>query len=321
MTNFQNQPPTASELKAKYQTKQLLTFSGHLAEKGVERPYSEENKTAYYLNWIGILLACTFRVAAGFSCIFYFIKGVFGFTGDAAVYLAASITITMLLGLEYRQVANATLFLETWFFRAKFLKPRLMMYLFLSSITVLLGVLGVDDAVNAISPSVARNAPTLLDEKATTAHYADRVKKAEADARDYKNSSSWGGKLDTKDRRRYNDLLLEAKAQRDSLTAAIAAVKIENRKREDAAEKEYRTLVKAKGDADNSNVFFLTVFLFVTEFLFLFCFFHKEKYEYLVTQEKILTGEISRRTPYPTQPPHQNQPHQNGQKNHYQVPN
>lgn len=288
-------------LKSTHRQKELFSFSGKLARKGEPKRYSVEKRPAYYMNFFAIIGGNLFRVCAGCMAVFYLLKGVFALLGDFAGPLAGVITFVGLVLLESRQWHNATGMLERWFFQGELSRGHMGTAIFFSVLTLGLGIWGLPYTVAELSPGAATYAAKQIDPEAATLHLQKLVQDAERDAKDFRKSASWKGKLDPRNQGIYAGMLETAKTYRDSLTAAKREIVQKNREYERKAEAATMAAGAEKTARDKSYLFSLICLLIATELLFWLGFYHKERYEFFCTKEYEALGEI-KRTAAPTLP-------------------
>lgn len=280
--NFNPTSISEEELKAQFAQKSLFSFSGYLARKGSDKSYTEEKKKAYWFNWMGFLLGNLLRISAGFMTLFLFLKGVFGIGGSFAGTIAAVITFSVLAGLEYRQINNATQLFERWFFKGVLSRSNVGFALLFSGATLCLALWGIGDTVKALSSNVA---PFKFSEVDVNPTLVDDINKQEKEAADFKKSRSWKGKLDPKDGRTHAKMVVKAQSMRDTLRAEIAMAKL-------SAKSAYELQLSQKSKKDGDNTFYAILLILLSEFIFWFCFYHKEHYEFLAYHEARLAGKI-----------------------------
>jgi len=274
-------------LKAQFAKKSLFSFNGYLARKGASKSYTQEKQSAYYFNILGFLSGNLFRIFAAFMAVFLFLKGIFAIAGDMAAMIAGVITFIGLASLEYRQVNNATHLFERWFFKDVLSRSHIAMAVIFSTLTLFLSLFGVGETVRYLSEKID---PLQFDESRVNPTLLADVQKADIDAAEYYKARSWRGKLDGKDARKYNELKDKATALRDQYRAEVATAKTK-------AEADHANATERKEKKDGDNTFYCIIFLIVTEFLFWYCFYHKERYEFLAYQEARLSKQIISPTP------------------------
>lgn len=284
--NSQQQPLTEAELKAKFKTRELFSFAGHLARKASPKSYMAKKKPTYFLNIIGFFSGSLLRILAGFMAVSVFLTGIF-FGSELA---GVGLSLVLLVALEYLQIRNATELFETWFAESRVVMSCVVYGLIFSGATALLAFSGVDDTIKFVSEKVS---PFHFDEASVNPTLRADIDKADADAKEFFTARSWKGKLDTKDAKRYAALKDEANALRRQYREEVGSAKI-------AAQSEHSSLVAGKNTKDADNRFYLTLLILLTELLFWMAFYHKERYEFLAAKELELTGQMPSTPPTET---------------------
>ena len=297
MENYQNsQGFDEKSLKSTHRQKELFSFSGKLARKGEPQRYSVEKRPAYYMNFFAIIGGNLFRVCAGCMAVYFLLKGVFALLGDFAAPVAGIITFVGLVLLESRQWHNATGMLERWFFQGDLSRGHLFTAVFFSVVTLALGIWGLPYSVAELSPGAATYAAKQIDPEAATLHLKKMVEDAERDAKDFRKSASWKGKLDPRNQGIYAGMLETAKSYRDSLAAEKRQIQQQNKLLERKAENATLAAGAEKTARDKSYLFSLVFLLIATEILFWLGFYHKERYEFFCRKEYEALGEIKPQT-------------------------
>jgi hypothetical protein len=283
----QNGQISEEELKAMFRPRELFSFAGHLARKGEPKSYLVQKKPTYLLNIVGFLSASLLRILAGFMAVSTFLTGVF-FGSELAGGVAAA---ALLLALEYLQVRNATELYETWFYKSKILRARVVYCLLFSGVTASLAFMGVDDTVKVISETVS---PFQFDEAAVNPVLRADIDRADADAAEFYKARSWRGKLDGRDTKRYQSLKDEANALRKQYREEVSTARLN-------AKGAYDNEVAGKNQDDADTYFYLLLLIGLTELLFPLAVYHKERYEFLAAKELEIMGKINHST---IPPPH-----------------
>jgi hypothetical protein len=281
MLNASNPQPVLSEqeLKAKFATRNLFSFTGYLARKGAPKSYTEKKKPTYRLNILGFFSGSLLRILAAFMAVSGFLAAIFFGSALAGAFFA----VVLLVALEFLQLRNATELFETWFAESRVVMSCVVYGLIFSATTATLAFMGVDDTIKFVSEKVS---PFEFDEHAVSPTLLTDITKAEADAQEFYKARSWKGKLDPKDGKQYNKLKAHATELRTQYRNEVATART-------AAKSSYDkdTANKEQNNADNR--FYLTLFIAFSELLFWLAFYHKERYEFLALNEAKLTGKIT----------------------------
>lgn len=281
--NSQQQTLTEAELKAKFKTRELFSFAGHLARKAAPKSYMAKKKPTYFLNILGFFSGSLLRILAGFMAVSVFLTGIF-FGSSLA---GAGLAVLLLVALEYLQIRNATELFETWFSESRVVASCVVYGLIFSGATAVLAFSGVDDTIKFVSEKVS---PFHFDETAVNPLLRRDIDQADADAKEFFTARSWKGKLDIKDARRYEQLKNHANDLRKQYREEVGSARL-------AAKAEHDGLVSSKNQNDADNRFYLTLLILLTELLFWMAFYHKERYEFLAAKELELMGHIQKTTP------------------------
>ena len=281
-----NSQPVLSEkeLKAQFASKELFSFKGYLARKGSPKSYTEKKKPTYRLNILGFFAGSALRILAGFMAVSSFLAGLF-FGSELAGIVGA---VVALVSLEILQIRNATELFETWFQEQRVVKSAVIYGLLFSTCTATLAFMGVDDTIRFVSETVA---PFNFDESKVNPTLLADVEKAEADVQEFFKARSWKGKLDAKDGKRYNELKDAAKDLRKQYRDEVSTARIDAKNTHDLA-------VAGSKQDQADNKFYLTLLILVTEVLFWFAFYHKERYEFFAFKEYELT--TAQEAPHPS---------------------
>ncbi len=158
---------------------------------------------------------------------------------------------------------------------------------------------GTWDVVELLDKKPAYEAPTLLTNQDINSRYDGNIAQLEQEAKDFKETNSYKGKLDKY--RGQNHALMLAKVQelKDKKTAALNGVFSENERRVEKAKSEHEaSLLVWKESTDQKGSLYGRYVIF-TEILFLICLF--VMYDYLDDQRLFNGRNVDpKRTPSPT---------------------
>ena len=285
------------ELKAQFAAKELFSFKGYLARKGAPKSYTEKKKPTYRLNILGFFSGSALRIFAGFMAVSHILTAVlFG-----SSFAGAVAAVIVLMALEFLQIRNATELFETWFQENRVAKSAVLYGLIFSACTATAAFMGVDDTIRLVSETVS---PFQFDDSKVNPTLLADVQKAEADAKEFYDARTWRGKLDIKDAKQYNRLKGTAADLRKQYREEVSTARIDAKTAHDMK------VAGSKQDQADNRVY-LSLLIAITELLFWFAFYHKERYEFLAYKEYELA---SKQAAHPTQG-------QNAQNKHNGRPN
>jgi len=284
---------SATELQERLAERQNKNkFLDKLADKGTEKPFSEENKSIYQLSNVLIWVVCGFFVATAWLNVYDHVKGYFAFMDFLAPTVAACLSILFLGAIEWARYHNAAVFFWRFFFRDKIDVLLLAKGFGFTVITAAFAWFGAPKTISMLVPSPTRAAVEMESTEAITATFLPQIKAAEAAAADFKSSRSWMKKLDAPDGKRYSQLQNQAATLRLEMAEAIKRVDARNAQKNIEAAAAFQQSIAAAEAATLTATRTVILAIIFAEILFWCCFWYKENYEWMAYNEAEFSGHL-----------------------------
>jgi len=263
-----------------------------LAEKGAEKPFSEENRSIYNIATTLIFGVCLFFMATAWIAVYDHVKSYFSFMDFLAPFVALTFSILVLGAIEWARYHNATSFFTRYFFHEKFDIKLLVKGLLFTAITAGFAWFGAPETIAVLVPTPTRPTVQLESTESILATFKPQIAAADAAANDFSKLRSWGGKLSDVDGKRFNQLQRQSAQLRVEMADAMKRVDARNEaKNAEAALAFQQSLVSADA-AKISATRKVIMAIIIAEILFWCCFFYKEHFEFMEVMEAEESGHL-----------------------------
>jgi len=294
MSNFsKNTKPTAEDVQEAFNsTRNQNRFHEKLDEKYRAKGYTEENKWWYGWARFGVVAICLFMAASAFPFFLDFFSGHLAYLGtDAALMIGGGFAVVSVLLPEYLRVKNAASFLYDYFFLDRVVVKKMAFAIFFTLFTAVFSILGIPKATDLMRPKPAPIVHTDKTPDEIRAIYEPQIAESQKTAANFYSASSWAGKLDAPNQRKYNGLLASTEKLRADMSAAITRLDKDNSLNKMAVDARNAQIAAKYSDTRRSVYKSILFIILVLEVVFWLAFYKKEEFERLAHVEKTLGGD------------------------------
>ena len=260
-----------------YQSK----LAERLRRKYEPQPYEERYKAIFYSS-LGLSYLCNvFSILTASTFVFSYFYSIFAELPSPGAW-ALIFTGSILIMLEALQRFLAPLLFRgamQYGFSGKHFAT-IAALLALSGLSVFFNYNGGFDLVREVSSPPTYQEPERYDIEATKTEYRELIASADADAKNYRESKLYLGRLSDVHAREYRRLLDKKNKLQEALLAKVNEYEELNRKAVDRAKQELEVALAGYESKVNSKGGGLAGFTIVAQLVFFICIFFTEFYHY-----------------------------------------